>query len=146
MISVPLGLINLDQANMPNPAPGVDFDYALFAGMSHFIVAVEYKLTTDATVVDRYLGLIVNIRSMLNHEYYLRYSNAVPANSSLTANWMIGITSTDVQPSVNNHQSLTMICPLYLFSSDRIKSHVEGMVAGDQVSDIWIYEYMFPTT
>lgn len=143
MIAVPPGLTNFDLCHPLDPAGGTDFDYTAYAGWSHFIVAVEYKLQCDGTVVNRHLGLIIEVQGAPAHDYYLRYSAAIPANTPHTVSWTIGITTTDTQAIVGNRENLTMVCPLYLRPADHIRSHVVNLQAGDQITDIYIYQYVF---
>lgn len=143
MIAVPMGLDNFDQCNPLDPAAGVNADWTAYAGYSHLIIAVEYQLDTDATVINRTPGLILEIDG---HDYYLTYTDTVvAANSTRIMTYLVGIDK-NTSGIVNNRDQYALPFPIYMRPGDHIKTTAFDLQAGDQISDLFVYQYVFRIT
>lgn len=143
MIAVPMALRNFDQCHPLDPGGGANFNYTVYAGYSHLFIAVEYTLVCDGTVISRVPGLVFEVDG---HEYHISYSANANAGATRTLDWYAGIDRTPDAWIVNNRLQLPLPCPLYLRAGDHIKSKVINIQAGDQITAIYLYQYVFRTT
>ncbi len=143
MISVPMGLTNFDQCNPIDPIAGVNFDWMPYAGWSHLIIAVEYQLDTDGTVVNRTPGLILEIDG---HDYYLTYTDSVIGAADMRILTYLPGIDKNSSGIVANRDQIALPFPIYMRPGDHIKSTVVNLQAGDQISEAFIYQYVFPIT
>ena len=143
MISVPLSINKFDQCNAAYPASGVNFDWTAYAGWSHLIIAVEYQLTTVFGGANRTPGLILEIDG---HDYYLTYTNVVVGGAAIRILTYLPGIDKNASGIVNNRDQIALPFPVYMRPGDHIKSTVVNLNAGDQISEAFVYQYVFPIT
>ena len=145
MIAVPMGNVNFDQVHVPNPAAGVNFDWTTYAGYSHLLIAVEYQLTCDGTVLNRVPGLTLQIQGIPAHVYNLTYTGNCPAGTVRIMNYYAGI-DRNASGIVMNRDQIALPFPIYMRPGDHVISTVVNLQAGDQISNIYIYLNVFHIT
>ena len=145
MIAVPMGFNNFDQVHVANPVAGAEFDYTVYPGFSQLIIAVEYQLVCDGTVINRVPGLTLQIQGIPAHGYNLTYDNNCPAGTTRIMNYYAGI-DRNASGIVMNRDQIALPFPIYMRPGDHVLSTVVNLQAGDQISNIYIYMYVFHVT
>lgn len=125
----------LGSANIGNPAAGANFTNTIDAGVVRRIMAVAFRLVTDATVATRTPGLEVVVGGIVA-------VSPLPG-ATQAASQTKDFSFSDVGQGLVSTPVLSNCFPsdLYLKGGDVLRSQVVGIQAGDQLSNIvMVYE------
>lgn len=129
------GLFSPEYDAQANPAAGTNFIYTLDANIRAQITSVRFTLTTDANVSNRRAQVYGYIAGAIH--FLSGASVTQPASTARTYNFQVTVPHLDA-----GADAAQIYCPLadylYLMGGNSVRSIVNNIQAGDQISGIVI--------
>lgn len=125
---------------VPTPAAGIDFTTTVPGGRAWVVKAINFTLTTDATVANR--GPLVRVSSEGRTVVQVAAEAAVAASSTAVITFGDGLGT----ESLLGTQTAPFIRDCLVLPGDIIASAVVAIVAGDTLTaiNLWVAEFYYP--
>jgi hypothetical protein len=145
-LSLPIGAVRT--VTVPNPAPGVRWDYIVPAGYQVLLLGVQYLLTTSAVAGNRFPGF--QFERLGPVFFAIHCGSSITATKNYICVWLPGCSfiqtvTVGAAPLSGTHQ-MTLPYPIILDPGDSLHGAVVGLGAADQFSDIYLYYLAMPLT